>query len=141
MSKSKVEKLTGMIGKHWQNKSSRRQNIYHFLSMKVDGDKIYIATDKDWLETTVFDISVFMEQFEQVEMGLVVSEKNNPINSPVASPLANDTMTNLKETLLDNIKKVKADKSYIPQAKEISNTVNTLINLASLEIKMRGGRR
>jgi len=41
----------------------------------------------------------------------------------------------LKDTILDNIKSVRADKSYIKQADSICKSVNTLINMARLELQ------
>lgn len=39
----------------------------------------------------------------------------------------------IKETLIETIKKVKSDKGYIPQANTICNITNQLINLKKLE--------
>lgn len=40
----------------------------------------------------------------------------------------------LKDTLLDNIKKIQENPAYIPQAEAITNNVNSLINLAKVEV-------
>jgi len=40
----------------------------------------------------------------------------------------------LKATLLENINKVKDDKSYISQANSINQSITTLINMAKVEI-------
>lgn len=42
----------------------------------------------------------------------------------------------LRDMLLDDMKKVRVDKDYIPQAKQACNTANSIINLAKLEIIM-----
>lgn len=46
------------------------------------------------------------------------------------------TITSLKDILMDNIKKVQGDKDYINQAKTINNSVNTLITMVSLQVKI-----
>lgn len=136
MSKNLLPKIKAMMGKTWQRKS-KDKNVYKFLAFNVEKETIKIATDKEWLETNIFDIGVFIEDWEEIEVALVVAGNQNK----AIIPLANDTVTKLKETILANIEKVKTDKTYIPQAKEINNSINTLINLATFEIKMRGGKK
>jgi len=51
--------------------------------------------------------------------------------------MPNDTMTKLRDTLMANIEKVKQDREYIPQAKMISDSINSLIGLAKIEIDLR----
>jgi hypothetical protein len=41
----------------------------------------------------------------------------------------------ISELLLDNIKRVKDDKEYIPQAQEINSNIKTMIDLAKAEIE------
>jgi len=45
-------------------------------------------------------------------------------------------ISDLRDIMLDNIKKVKESKDYIPQAKIITNSVNTLLNMAKLNIDL-----
>ncbi|MCO6499105.1 MAG: hypothetical protein J5I47_01865 [Vicingus serpentipes] len=45
-------------------------------------------------------------------------------------------VSNVKQILLDNIKKVQENKDYIPQAAEINNNVKSIIDLAKAEIEM-----
>lgn len=44
------------------------------------------------------------------------------------------TASPLKDILMDSIKKVQNDPSYIPQAKAIRENVRELVNLARVEI-------
>lgn len=50
------------------------------------------------------------------------------------------TLNDVKNILMDNIKKVQEDPKYIPQANTINQSVNSLINLAKLSIQMMNQR-
>jgi hypothetical protein len=52
-------------------------------------------------------------------------------NKPMLSVLA--------EALMEDVKKLKTDATYIPQAKAISNTVNTFIQLAKIQLQLSKG--
>ena len=41
----------------------------------------------------------------------------------------------LKDILMENIEKVKADKDYIPQAQAVKDNVDSILNLAKTEIE------
>ena len=60
--------------------------------------------------------------------------------APVIGADVNNLITQIRDKLLSDIDRVRADKAYIPQAKQACNTTNTLLNLVKLEIKMKGGR-
>jgi hypothetical protein len=140
---SKFKNLEAMIGRIWQNKHT--QEVYKFLSKSQIGDEITIATDQDWLKTTAYDLTGFMNDFKEVivtggnEVMIVNNkEKHLPVNTPVKlRSFAGDRVQEISDILFDNIKKVKEDPSYVNQAKSISNTVQTLINLATAELKIK----
>ena len=82
-----------------------------------------------------------MEKFEEVEtrndVVVVVSKSGNlPVEKPVKSSFRGDTISTLKDVLMDNIKKVQQSPDYIPQATTIANTVNSLVNLAKIEMQL-----
>jgi hypothetical protein len=90
---------------------------------------IRVITDKNPIDIKEGDVSEFVEKC------LPVDEPNTQVVQ-----IANDsqkTITTLKDILLDNIKKVQNDKEYINQAKTINNSVNTLLNMVSLEMKVK----
>lgn len=45
----------------------------------------------------------------------------------------------LTQALMDDVKKLKTDPTYIPQAKAISNSVNTFIQLAKIQLQLSKG--
>lgn len=69
-----------------------------------------------------------------------------PVDEPttVAVSVVNETqqtITSLKDILLDNIKKVQENKDYIAQANTINNSVNSLLNMVSLQMKINSKAR
>jgi predicted metallo-beta-lactamase superfamily hydrolase len=48
----------------------------------------------------------------------------------------NNLIKELQENLMDDIKRVRDDKAYIPQAKQACNTTNTLLNLVKIQIQL-----
>jgi len=141
MSKAKIKKLEGMIGKSWADKGG---NEFNFLSLNVDGDICTIATDSKWQKTDIYDIDVFVEKYTPIDsksITTILPPKDNSPASPAthlqSSVIPNATMSSLAKTIIENIEKVKKDKDYIPQAKNMSDSVNTLIGLAKIEIDLR----
>ena len=131
-----------MIGKTWREKET--DEVYHFLSFKQKGDIVHIATDKEWLETTYYDLIEYVTKFEEVEIQnntLTViktpDEKYLEKQKITSEALPKDTMIQLRDILLGNIQKTNDDASFVPQAKQISNTVNSLINLAKMELLIK----
>ena len=51
--------------------------------------------------------------------------------------MKDDVVSYLTDTLKDNIEKVKQNKDYVPQAKEISNSISRLIDLAKIELEFK----
>ncbi len=116
-----VEKLREMVGKSFLY-NTREHKIRGFA---LKDGKAFIYTDKTTIkgEATKEFLNEFLpieEDFEEHSLQLL-PDRNQ--------------MMNLKEILLDNIKKVKEDKSYIPQANSINKNINTLLNMAKLELE------
>ncbi|OFY87866.1 MAG: hypothetical protein A3F72_03055 [Bacteroidetes bacterium RIFCSPLOWO2_12_FULL_35_15] len=138
MSNDKIKKLQSMMGKHFKNK--KNDQILLFQSFRQDNDVIHIATDSEWIMTTLFDLNILFQNHIEVEVA--ISGDVTELNKNTAVILKSQTiplsiMSKLRDTLLDNIEKVKADKEYVPQAKEISSSIGQIINLAKIEIEMR----
>ncbi|HXU28140.1 MAG TPA: hypothetical protein VN698_12995 [Bacteroidia bacterium] len=133
---SRTKALSAMMGKTYQHRTS--EEIYKFLSFKETGETILVATDKDWLETTIYNVNVFMREYKEVEVkgNDIVAVANTPEKQMVSrSRIApNQTLEKIRDVLLDSMDKVVASRDYVPQAQQISKSAQTLINLAKLEI-------
>jgi hypothetical protein len=57
------------------------------------------------------------------------------IHQPPNSTIIHAVGTELSNIIMDNIRKVKADKEYIPQAQEINANVKSMIDLAKAEVE------
>ncbi len=136
--KEKIETLQSMMGKHFKN--SNNDEVVKLLSFKQNGDQILIATDKDWITTSPFDLNLFFKQYQEVEVTekgevtIIPASEQSIIRSVV---IKGNVLSELRDILLDNVKKVQENKDYVPQAKEISNSIGQIINLAKVEIDLR----
>lgn len=135
---NKLEKLNEMMNKSWKDD---RDEVVKFFSYTKSGDEITIATDKEWIKTNFYELNVLFKKYTEVivnETGVSVVKKKDDGFVPVkATIMASDTIKKLQDVLLDNIEKIKADKEYVAQAKEISNSVNSIIGLAKVEIELK----
>lgn len=62
-----------------------------------------------------------------------------PIEDSVALSVINEnkkTITTLSEILMDNITKVQKDPKYIDQAKVINSSVNAMMSMVNLQLKI-----
>lgn len=115
------ERLESMVGKTYLYHAQ-----YHkILSYKVDGDKITIVTHKKWFDISNKDLNQFLP-----------TSSENGTTSLQVLPKDREFLASLSATIKDNIEQVKKDKSYIPQANSINNSINTLVNLAKIELQM-----
>ena len=97
----------------------------YVLHATVNGEpKIIIKEDAEKVE-------LFLECLKPIES---ISDIQSP-----AMAMYNDNkavFTQLRNQLLDDIEKVKNDPKYVGQAKQVSNSINSLINLTKLQIQM-----
>lgn len=62
--------------------------------------------------------------------------KYKPLSAKEKAYIRKHYLEQSRDLLLENIEKVKKDPNYIPQAKAITNNVNSIIGLVGLQIKM-----
>lgn len=95
-------------------------------------------------KTSEEKLSLFLTNF--IEVPEITDEVTviAPANTP--AHIENDEMklyaenkqvfSNLSAALLSDIEKVRNDPGYVNQAKQISNSVNTLVNLTKLQLQL-----
>jgi len=128
--------IDNMIGQSFKY----RGQIHKFLSHKTEDDVTIIVTDKKWFEFQSRDeLGFFVSECNRVEEVISAEELKGKDRFDLSVPDAksNDVMAQLKGILMENIKQVRDDKSYIPQAQNISKNVQTLINLTKLELQVK----
>jgi hypothetical protein len=105
---------------------------YKILSYQFQNGSVLIATDK---KIFTFDRVQFEKEIIK-DFLPVVDDDADMVLQLVPSK---KEMTNLKTVIMENIEKVREDKSYIPQAQSVNKSVNTLLNLVNTEIRVKKG--
>ena len=103
------------------------------FNINEEKEKVTIQTNRRCYERPYESVETFLNSFEPVQKSdwgmMQTGEPHLPemqINSAVISKL--------KDVLMDNIEKVKTDKLYIPQATSIKLMVDSVIDLAKIEV-------
>ena len=133
MKKFEVEsKLKSMVGKLF---------MYHKVNQRVlrfenKESCIKITTDVEDIVIKWEDAGI-LNDFLPVEEDLVFKEAPaatapSIINQSVIGSSAKE----LKEILMENIRQIKDNKEFIPQAVEINNNVKSIIDLAKAEVDL-----
>jgi hypothetical protein len=121
-----LRKLNAMLGKEFIYK---QKNIL-VRDFEVAEEGVLIFTNDDAIQLKPGELGVFIESCLPVDQkgGLVVFTQEDK-----------GTLGQLKDILMDNIKQTQNNPAYVKQATVINNNVNTLINMLSLELKVRKG--
>lgn len=93
--------------------------------------RVYIHSnekERHW-DRPVDDAMTLLREFEPSD---ALAEKDS--NTDVVVTNTSNIVESLRQTLLENIERVKKDKEYIPQATAINNSVNSVINLSKLQM-------
>ena len=129
MSKLQIEStLNGMKGKVYMHGTINKT----ILRFNVDDQNVRVITDVD-------DIIIPIDQFKlQLQDFLPVDDTHLPAvaNKAVQTTVIGSSAMELKNILMDNIRKVQSDKEYIPQAEAVNANVKSIIDLAKAEIDL-----
>lgn len=139
-------KLKGMIGKTYV------MNAIHYKihNCRMVGDKVEIVTDRRFFDYDLNKAAEALQHFMEVagaeepvvSRAAVVVEKQQPVSLPEKpQPLVlpavqalSDT-AELKDIVMDNIKQLKSNSAYIPQAQAINESIKVLVEMAKTEIQ------
>jgi hypothetical protein len=107
---------------------------YHKEELFIKGYEIKdvhlkLRTDKRDVTIHENDISPILDAF------VLIPEPTSVIPLRESAVKSISGVTELKDILLDNIKKVQTSKEYIPQAQAVNDSVKTIIELAKAEIE------
>lgn len=119
------EKLQQMVNKTWMHNARN----YKLLSFKINGEKVILVTDKEWIEVPLTKINQKLSEFL-------------PVDEPKESELSvvlfkGNGKASLKDLIYENIDNIKKDSSYIPKAKALNEQVKTIIEMAKLELQIK----
>jgi hypothetical protein len=62
--------------------------------------------------------------------------RNNNPNAPAIYMENKDALVNLSKMLLSDIEKVRQDPKYVPQAKQVCNSINAIVNITKLQLQL-----
>lgn len=116
-------------------------NQHHYIksySINPDTEKFILTTDKKVFTRPLENAMEFLDQFFPVpdNRKLELVPESNPKGYFIPEITVTASVAKeLKDVLMDNIKKVQADKNYIPQAEAVKSNVDTLIALGKTEIE------
>lgn len=97
-----------------------------------------------FIKTSEEKLNLFLSNFTEIQV--ISDEVSQPKPAILPALIENDEMklyaeskqvfSQLSATLLNDIEKVRTDPGYVNQAKQISNSVNTLVNLTKLQLQL-----
>ena len=127
-----LKKLEAMKGKTFQY-----ANKIHFIntySIDEQREKIIIKTNLETFERNYEAAGEFLTYWKECSVIHPPLAGETPDQSVVMWEQQSSQADDLINILKDNIAKVQADKSYIPQAQSINNNVNTIVNIAKMKM-------
>lgn len=134
---NKLEKMKGQI---FMYMTRREKILYHVKD--DEREQVIIVTDQRPHKVSYEKLDKYLIDFigpiDEAPEPTLPAVTGNGLPSRVVQTFVVDsqTITTLKDTLLENITKVKESKDYIPQAFEINQQVKTLLSLAKTEIDL-----
>ena len=101
-------------------------------SYSEDKSKVYIDTNEmdRHFERPVDTLPALLKELEPT----TDAAERRSTNTDIAMSNTMSIAEELRNVLLDNITKVRANPAYIPQATAINNNVNSIINLSKLQM-------
>lgn len=144
------KRIQEMRGKRYQYRNYNvlfesvqlKGRIYLFDFKHPNGSPLIVEKDLDQVESFLNCLTLITEKSKNIEPENINDDhvETLPAKQPNYMPPIlrdnRDLLISLKDMLVEDMKKCRTDKSYIPQAKQACNTANSIINLAKLEIMM-----
>lgn len=110
-----------------------QDNLMHtLLHYEVVGNVILLKTDRKSFTNPIEATATFLSGFKKDEIAI----SRLPEEVPEWKMKMNSSIERLGATLFDNLEKLKTDPDFVDQAREINNHVNTIINVAKLQIQL-----
>lgn len=138
------KKLYDMIGGTYEHKGKEVE----ITDFSVIGDDLIIKTNGLSYSDSVDNADKFIDTFKPVKTKKekiaeeVKDEETTDLVTFTESQSivqgCKDALPDLKDIILQNIENIKKDKGFIPQATAINSSIDTLLNMARFELKVRG---
>lgn len=129
-----LQKLNELIDKKFIYKG----NEITIKKIKLVSNTFVVITDKRTYNFFENEVDFFLSELKNVSIQVrkpEVKPMETPKQEVKNAPVQEDF--DLKSILIESIQKIRADKSYIPQANAICNVVTQMINLKKIEIQIK----
>lgn len=135
MEEAMLKQLESMKGGAFIYRGELVELLHYADHVGEDGDEveIYLNNGKT-IECKLPNLGDKLKQFKSAEgaVRIMASRKMDSVSS-----VAPNVMGELRDTILDSIRTLKKDPGTVNQAKQIFQGVNTMINLAKMELEYR----
>jgi hypothetical protein len=127
-----TETIEEMIGNTYRyGGATHRITNYRILEEK---ERIYIKTNIKEFDRDFESVGAFLDRFEPVaNLPATQGQKDDEQILPVAQ-INSSVISECRTVLMDSIRKLKDDKTYISQAAAIKENVDTIIELGKVEV-------
>lgn len=130
-----VSKLENLIGK----RVAYNDYEYEVRCVEKEADSVVVKTDhKPIIFHNQAQVNFFTE--DVVEISQAVEVHREP-TAAVEQVIGSEILDEVKGQLLENLRRLKTDKEFIPQAKAMAQQVNALVQLTHLELSARKALR
>lgn len=133
MNKQQIEEmLKPMEGKQY-NYGGQTHKVWSYV-VSEERERFFITTDRHAFDRPLEAANEFLSKWVSVDKQ---DEENHKFTALAKiEPVINkDLAITLKNTLLDNIKQIKENKDFIPQAIAIKDQVDSVISLAKTQLE------
>jgi hypothetical protein len=125
------EQLECMVGyKYKYGGRIHELKSYHILK---DTEMVQLQTNIKFFERPFDSVMEFLNKFEPLEETGMQTVDKDVVAVPVMQ-INSKVIAQLKDVLMENIASVKANKEFIPQATAVKLNVDSIIDLAKIEV-------
>lgn len=117
-------RLKDMVGRSFMV-NSVTQKVANF---RISDDKLMIATDKKFFDVDLVNAVKVLDMFLPTD--------DEPVSLPVVEVKALGSAGEIKDIIMDNIRQLRGNPAYIPQAQAINESVKVLVEVAKTEVQM-----
>lgn len=130
-----LDRLKDMVNKPFLYKNEEVVILNYCEGTGDDGDEVEIYLNNG--QTLVFNyinLPAKLEKFKPVSAQVIVLANKRLDSVSTVNPTI---IQQLRDTVMQQIEAVKKDPSAVSQAKQVIQGVNTLVNLAKIELEYR----
>ena len=130
-----MHQLGKMKGKPFVYRNKVVEILTYADGVGDDGDEVEIyLNDGTVIECLMINLGKKLKEFT-ASTGVVVTMAHHKLDK--VSTMNPDVMHELRDTILESIRTLKAKPETVSQAKQVFQGVNTMINLAKTELEFR----